>query len=211
MDKRSSTACLQPDHNYVVQVSLTYNNNLSSNCKQHQHIHADATLQCIQYNVHPLMNRRVSIIILYSAQDDIAGFKRQVRFLKRKRTKDDTPPPAGLLSPTKLPARPQSPKAATASQASASPTRSESPSLLQPAAKKSRSKKARWDNTPAIPCSDNVNEKEKQPLPVVTSIHYIQSCTRLVGPQAQTEVQRPKTRDRTIIEKYIRETDVVLG
>ncbi len=46
---------------------------------------------------------------------------------------------------------------------------------------------------------------------VVTSIHYVQSCTRRVGPQAQTVAQRTKTRDRTIIEKYIRETDVVLG
>jgi hypothetical protein len=92
-----------------------------------------------------------------SAEQDIARFKRQVRILKRKRTKDDGPPP-----PTKLLVRPQSLKAATASQPSASPTRSDSPSLLQPAAKKSRSRKAnRWDNAPAIPSSDNVNEKEK--------------------------------------------------
>jgi hypothetical protein len=94
--------------------------------------------------------------------DDIARFKRQVRFLKRKR-KAEVPPPASLLSPTKILARPQSPKAATTSQASVSPTRSDSPSLLQPAAKKSRSRKARWDNAPAIPSSDNVNGKEKQP------------------------------------------------
>ncbi len=102
------------------------------------------------------------------ARDDIARYKRQVRFLKRKRTKDDTPPPANPPSPTKLLVRPQSPKTATTLQASASPTRSDSPSLLQPAAKKSRSRKTRWDNAPAIPSSDNVNEKEKQPLPEKT-------------------------------------------
>ncbi len=56
------------------------------------------------------------------AQSDIASFKRQVRFLKRKR-KDSIPPPASLLSPTKILARPQSPKAATAAQTSASPNR----------------------------------------------------------------------------------------
>jgi hypothetical protein len=48
------------------------------------------------------------------AQDDIARFKRQVRFLKRKRKKEDIPPPASLPSPTKILARPQSPKVATA-------------------------------------------------------------------------------------------------
>jgi hypothetical protein len=101
------------------------------------------------------------------AQDDIASFKRQVRFLKRER-KDNIPPSASLPSPTKILARPQSPKVVTASQASASPTRSDSPSLLQPAAKKSRSRKARWDNAPAISSSDNVDEKEKQPLPETT-------------------------------------------
>jgi hypothetical protein len=35
---------------------------------------------------------------------------------------------------------------------------------LQPAAKKSRSKKARWDNAPAIPPSDNVSGKGRHPL-----------------------------------------------
>ena len=57
-----------------------------------------------------------------SAQSDIASFKRQVRFLKRKR-KDNIPPPASRPpSPTKILARPPSPKAATASQqASTSP------------------------------------------------------------------------------------------
>jgi hypothetical protein len=85
------------------------------------------------------------------AEQDIVRYKRQVRTLKRKRAKGDSPPP-----PTKLPVRPQSPKAATASQASASPTRSDSPSLLQPAAKKARSRKAGWDSAPAISSSDNV-------------------------------------------------------
>jgi hypothetical protein len=94
---------------------------------------------------------------------DIATFKRQVRFLKRKR-KDNTPPPASHPSPTKILARPPSPKVATASQASTSPARSDSPSLLQPASKKSRSRKARWDNAPAIPPSDNVSGKGKHPL-----------------------------------------------
>jgi hypothetical protein len=69
-----------------------------------------------------------------------------------------------LPSPTKILVMSQTPKAATASQTSTSPTRSDSPSLLQPAAKKSRSRKARWDNAPTIPSSDNVNGKEKQPL-----------------------------------------------
>jgi hypothetical protein len=56
------------------------------------------------------------------AQTDIATFKKQVRFLKRKR-KDNIPPPASRPpSPTKILARPPSPKAATASQqASTSP------------------------------------------------------------------------------------------
>ncbi len=98
------------------------------------------------------------------AQNDIATFKRQVRFLERKR-KDNTPPPANRPSPTKILARPTSPKVATTSQqASTSPARSDSPSLLQPAAKKSRSRKARWDNAPAIPPSDNVSGKGKHPL-----------------------------------------------
>jgi hypothetical protein len=97
------------------------------------------------------------------AQSDIATFKRQVRFLKRKR-KDNIPPPASHPSPTKILVRPPSPKVATASQASASPARSDSPSLLQPAAKKSRIRKARWDNAPAIPPSDNVSGKGKHPL-----------------------------------------------
>jgi hypothetical protein len=97
------------------------------------------------------------------AQTDIATFKSQVRFLKRKR-KDNIPPPASRPSPTKILARPPSPKVATASQASASPARSDSLSLLQPAAKKSRSRKARWDNAPAIPPSDNVSGKGKHPL-----------------------------------------------
>ncbi len=97
------------------------------------------------------------------AQQDIATFKRQVRFLKRKR-KDNTPPPASHTSPTKILARPPSPKVATASQASTSPARSDSLSLLQPAAKKSRSRKARWDNAPAIPPSDNMSGKGKHPL-----------------------------------------------
>jgi hypothetical protein len=97
------------------------------------------------------------------AQGDIASFKRQVRFLKRKR-RDNIPPPASLPSPTKILARPETTKAATASQTSTSPSRSNSPSLLQPVAKKSRSRKARWDNAPAIPSSDNVSGKDKQPL-----------------------------------------------
>ncbi len=97
------------------------------------------------------------------AQQDIATFKRQVRFLKRKR-KDDTPPPASLPSPTKILARPQTSKAATSSQATTSPTRSDSPSLSQPAAKKSRSRKARWDNVSAIPSSDNMSGKDRLPL-----------------------------------------------
>jgi hypothetical protein len=93
-----------------------------------------------------------------SAQQDIVRFKQQVQTLKRKRAKGNSPPPP----PTKLLVRPQSPHAGTESQASStSPTRSDSPSLLQPAAKKSRSRKARWDNVPVIPSSDNVNELEK--------------------------------------------------
>jgi hypothetical protein len=104
-----------------------------------------------------------------SAQSDIATFKRQVRWLKRKRKdstpKDNAPPPASRPSPTKILARPTSPKVATASQPRAtSPARSDSPSLLQPAAKKSRSRKARWDDAPAIPPSDNVSGKGKHPL-----------------------------------------------
>ncbi len=99
-----------------------------------------------------------------SAQSDIATFKRQVRFLKRKR-KDIAPPPANRPTPTRILARPTSPKEATASQPPAtSPARSDSPSLLQPAAEKSRSRKARWDNAPAIPPSDNVSGKGKHPL-----------------------------------------------
>jgi hypothetical protein len=98
-----------------------------------------------------------------SAQSDIATFKRQVRFLKRKR-KDNIPPPANRPSPTKILARPTSPKATASQQASTSPARSDSPSLLQPAAKKSRSRKARWDNASAIPPSDNVSGKGKHPL-----------------------------------------------
>ncbi len=98
-----------------------------------------------------------------NAQTDIATFKRQVRFLKRKR-KDNIPPPASRPSPTKILVRSPSPKVATASQASTSPARSESPSLLQPAAKISRSRKARWDNASAIPPSDNVSGKGKHPL-----------------------------------------------
>jgi hypothetical protein len=97
------------------------------------------------------------------AQQDIATFKRQVRFLKRKR-KDNTLPPARLPSPTKILAMPQTSKAAMSSQATTSPTRSDSPSLSQPAAKKSRSRKARWDNAPAIPSSDNMSGKDRLPL-----------------------------------------------
>ncbi len=97
------------------------------------------------------------------AQTDIATFKRQVHFLKRKR-KDNTPPPPSRPSPTKILARPPSPKVATTSQASTSPARSDSLSFLQPAAKISRSRKARWDNAPAIPPSDNVSGKGKHPL-----------------------------------------------
>jgi hypothetical protein len=91
-----------------------------------------------------------------SAKQDIVRFK-QVRTLKRKRAKGNSPPPL----PTRLLVWPQSSQAGTAPQASPSPTRSDSPSLLQPAAKKSRSRKARWDKVPAIPSSDNVNELEK--------------------------------------------------
>jgi hypothetical protein len=66
-----------------------------------------------------------------SAQSDIATFKRQVRFLKRKR-KDNIPPPASRPSPTKILARPQTSKAAAASQTSktTSPARSDSPSRI---------------------------------------------------------------------------------
>ncbi len=97
-----------------------------------------------------------------SAQIDIATFKRQVCFLKRKRK--DNIAPASHTSPTKILARPPSPKVATASQASTSPARSDSLSLLQPAAKKSRSRKARWDNAPAISPCNNVSGKGKYPL-----------------------------------------------
>jgi hypothetical protein len=98
------------------------------------------------------------------AQSDIATFKRQVRFLKRKR-KDKIPPPASRHSPTKILARPQTSKAAAASQATTSPTRSGSPSLLQPAAKQSRSRKARWDNAPAGNPLFRQHERERQATP----------------------------------------------
>ncbi len=41
---------------------------------------------------------------------------------------------------------------------------------------------------------DDINPFGLYPNPVKTRIHYIQSCTRLIGPQAQSIAQRSKTR-----------------
>jgi hypothetical protein len=102
-----------------------------------------------------------------SAKKDIVRFKQEVQTLKRKRAKDNTPPP-----PTKPLVRPQSPQARTsASPASASPIRSDFPPLLQPVAKKSRTRKPRWDKAPAIPSSDNVNGLEKTSASKVVGIN----------------------------------------